>query len=80
MKIQLTPSYELTNEHSASSYGRPVLVNRGSGEAYGPGDIVRAYPSWLREVFPIERRIDDHHRFQYRLKRPLVRILSRGAK
>ncbi len=34
----------------------------------------------LREVFPIERRIDDHHTFQYRLKWPLARILSRGPR
>lgn len=46
MEIQLTPSYILTNEHSASSYGQPVLVNRGSGAAYGPGDILQPYPSW----------------------------------
>jgi hypothetical protein len=23
-----------------------VLVNRGSGEAYGPGDVLIPYPSW----------------------------------
>jgi hypothetical protein len=46
MKVTLTPSFELTTEHSASSYGQPVLVNRGSGEAYGPGDVFQPYPSW----------------------------------
>jgi len=39
-------SWELTTEHSASSYGQHVLVKRATGEAYGPGDIVTAYPSW----------------------------------
>lgn len=45
-KVTLTPSFELTTEHSASSYGQPVLVNRQSGEAFGPADILKAYPSW----------------------------------
>jgi hypothetical protein len=45
-KLTLKPSWELTTEHAASSYGQPVLVNRGSGEAYGPGDILRPYTSW----------------------------------
>jgi len=46
MEIILKPSWILTTDHSASSYGQPVLVNRGTGEAYGPGDIINAYPSW----------------------------------
>jgi len=46
MRITLTPSYQLTDQHPASSYGQPVLVNRGSGEAFGPGDILTPYPSW----------------------------------
>ena len=39
-------TWELTTEHAASSYGQPVLVNRATGEAYGPGDILKPYPSW----------------------------------
>lgn len=46
MKATLLPSWELTTEHSASSYGQPVLVNRSTGDAFGPGDIVKPYPSW----------------------------------
>ena len=46
MEIVLKPSWILTTDHSASSYGQPVLVNRGSGEVYGKGDIVKPYPSW----------------------------------
>ncbi len=46
MKIALTPSYVLTDEHSASSYGIPVLVHRQTEEAFGPADIVACYPSW----------------------------------
>jgi hypothetical protein len=45
MKASLSPSWALTTEHAASSYGQPVLVNRGTGEAYGPGDVVMLYPS-----------------------------------
>ena len=46
MEIVLKPSWILTTNHAASSYGQPVLVNRGTGEAYGTGDIVKPYPSW----------------------------------
>lgn len=46
MQANLAPSWELTTEHAASSYGQPVLVNRGTGEAYGPGDILTPYPSY----------------------------------
>jgi hypothetical protein len=46
MKISLTPSWELTTEHSASSCGQPVLVKRASGEAFGPGDVLQPYASW----------------------------------
>lgn len=46
MHVQLTPSWALTDEHSASSYGQPVLVQKDSPEAYGQLDIVRCYPSW----------------------------------
>jgi len=46
MKIQLTPSFELSNEHAASSYGQPVLLHRATNEAFGPGDILSPYPSW----------------------------------
>lgn len=46
MKANLTGTWELTTEHSASSYGQPVLVNRTTGDAYGPADVVKAYPSW----------------------------------
>ena len=38
--VLLTPSWVLTTNHSASSYGQPVLVNRSTEEAYWPGDIV----------------------------------------
>jgi hypothetical protein len=44
MKLHLTPSWTLSDEHATSSYGKPVLVDRETGEAYGPGDIVQILP------------------------------------
>jgi len=35
----------LSNEHPSSSYGKPVLVNEDTGEAYGPGDLMKLNPS-----------------------------------
>ena len=32
--------YVLSTEHSASSYGQPVLVDTETREAYGRGDIL----------------------------------------
>ena len=46
MTTDIAPSFTLTTEHSASSYGHPVLVRLSTGEAYGPGDVIEAYPSW----------------------------------
>lgn len=47
MKISLSPSWELTTDHAASSHGFPVLLNRDTGTAYGPRDLVMMlFPSW----------------------------------
>lgn len=46
MTVNLSPTWRLSTDHAAPSSGRPVLVNRTTGEAFGPGDIVRRpYPS-----------------------------------
>ena len=45
-EVVLTPSYVLTTEHATSKSGQPVLVHRVTGEAFGPGDILEALPSW----------------------------------
>jgi hypothetical protein len=42
MKVILAPSWALSNEYPASPYGRPVLVYRSTGRAFGPGDFVQA--------------------------------------
>ena len=46
MTLSLSGRWELTTDHAASSYGAPVLLDRTSGEAFGPADIIEAYPSW----------------------------------
>ena len=46
MIVKLAPSWILTDEHSSSSYGQPVLVRTATGEVHGPGDLAAAYDSW----------------------------------
>lgn len=46
MRAILSETWELSTDHAASSYGQPVLVHRPTGEAYGPGDILKPYPSY----------------------------------
>ena len=46
MKVELKKGYILTTDHSASSYGQPVLVNLKTGEAYGPMDIFEPSQSY----------------------------------
>ena len=45
MKLHLNDEWKLTDEHSASSYGKPVLVELETGQACGPGDILQINPS-----------------------------------
>ena len=45
MQIVLSQSWTLTDEHSSAKPGVPVLLNRETGEAYGPADYVVVYPS-----------------------------------
>jgi hypothetical protein len=42
MTVRLSGTWELSTDHASSSYGQPVLVNRSTGEAFGPGDIRKA--------------------------------------
>jgi hypothetical protein len=46
MKVRLTLSWELSDEHSTSFNGKPVLIKRGTGKIFGPGDAVEFYPNW----------------------------------
>jgi hypothetical protein len=69
MEIVLKPQYcapaqhqrwVLTTNHSASNYDKLILIHPKNGEAYGPGDILEAYPNWgyltAREV--VKRMIE----------------------
>jgi hypothetical protein len=57
MHTALAPSWDLTTDHAASSHGQPVLLNRETGKVYGPGDILKAYPTWdfLSAVAVVDR-------------------------
>jgi hypothetical protein len=56
MEIRLHPSWKLSSDHAASKGGKPVLVNRDTGKAYGPGEPVKLYPSWkLAHAAPLVR-------------------------
>ena len=63
MHTNLDPSWDLTTAHAASSYGQPVLVNRGTGKTYGPRNILKAYPSWgvLPAAAVVDRFLKGKH-------------------
>lgn len=46
MKVPLTLSWELSDEHSTNSDGKPLLIKRPTGKAFGPRDIIEFYPNW----------------------------------
>ncbi len=50
MKAVLSVTWELSTEHQASTYGQPVLVNRATGDADGPSDVVQVYGPMGRMV------------------------------
>ena len=56
MQIVLSKNWIITDEHSASNEGVPVLANRETGEAYGPADTVGIYPS--EDLMPAARVVD----------------------
>jgi len=45
MQATLSPHWELSTDDAASRHGQPVLVNRITGETFGPGDKVKMDPS-----------------------------------
>jgi len=70
MEVKITPSYILTDKHSKSQFGVPVLVNMRTNEAYNPSDLLQAYPAWgsmqARDVvrsLVSEKRFTDQERF-----------------
>ena len=56
MTVQLTPFWMLTAADAASSNSIPVLLKCGTGEAYGPGDILEAYSGW--GIMPASRAVE----------------------
>jgi len=46
MTVNLSPTWRLSTDNAAPNSGRLVLVNRTTGEAFGPGDTVKPYPSY----------------------------------
>ena len=40
--LKINDRFDLTTEHTASSYGQPVLVDREAMQAFGPADNVNA--------------------------------------
>jgi excisionase family DNA binding protein len=76
MTITLSPSWQLTDEHSQSSYGIPVLINRGTDDVYGPADIIQPYPSWgympaanaVARLMDIGERTDEERVFAARFQ------------
>ena len=67
-KMQLTnvqgKDYTLTTEHSASSYGRPVLI-APDGTAFGPSDcmgdstaatVIGHWFAWARDMLSVEEQ------------------------
>jgi hypothetical protein len=38
--LLLAPSWLLTTHHARSNCGKPLLVHRPTGDAYGPDDLV----------------------------------------
>jgi hypothetical protein len=56
MKVALTASWELSNEYSASSSEHTMLVNRTTGEGYGPEDLIRVYREW--PIYPARVAVD----------------------
>jgi|WetSurMetagenome_2_1015567.scaffolds.fasta_scaffold17679_5 hypothetical protein len=55
MKVALGPHWELSNEHAACSAGQPLLVDRSTGDVYGPDDIVQPYNTW--NVMPAAKAV-----------------------
>ncbi len=56
MILGLNDYWDLSNEFGRLRRGPVVLVNKGSGETYGPGDLVLVEPSG--EYIPAVRVVD----------------------
>lgn len=57
MKAILSPEWELSTDDPAASAGQPVLVNRNTWKAFGPGDKVKVHSSqgYVKTVHAVAR-------------------------
>ena len=55
MIVRLSAKFSLMDQRAESSYGRPVLVNQKTGEAYGPGDIIKTVKGFEPAARVVER-------------------------
>ena len=90
MRVRLTPLWSLTDELEDSFPGQAVLVNQGTGEAFGPGDILEPYPYW--ELKPaafhaaimsnMEEHTNEESAFirRFRLSKPVLSAPILGTK
>ena len=46
MRVKLKSNYVLTDEHSSSTRGQPVLLDETTGEVYMPMDVFEPSGSW----------------------------------
>jgi len=78
MKVRLTATWELTDEHTASSNGQPVLVCRRTGEKFGPGDLIEPYADWgqkpaavhVAQMSSMKKFSEEEKEFVQRFKMP----------
>ena len=56
----LNETWELKADHPKSCFGQPTLVNRVTGEAYAPHDVISPYRSWgyMPAALAVERMAD----------------------
>lgn len=79
MNYRLAPSWVLTTEHAASSYGWPVLVHVATDEPFGPREVVRLYPSfgWL-PAYQAVARITAHRALEGEAQELVDRFVASG--
>jgi hypothetical protein len=46
MRVKLKSNYVLTDEHTSSTHGQPVLLNETTGEVFMPMDVFEPSESW----------------------------------
>jgi hypothetical protein len=60
MKIYLSFSWVLTDEHPSAAKGRPVLVDLESCKVYHPGDKIVGLPAQQLVSLAVERKPENY--------------------